>query len=106
MPRAPIHAKPLVGAALAVAIAAFVASAGVVLGLREGLAGDALLAPVAFAAFPALFAVGLFWMDLGLLKLAGHERPARYRRSWRRMWVAVTPLAAAAGAVAGALAPT
>ena len=105
MRRRPVHAKPLVGASFSVGFAAFLAAAGLVLGFREGLGIEGVLAPVAFAAFPAVFGVTLFWLDLGMLKLANRERPPRYRALWRRMWVTVPPLALAAGAVAGALAP-
>ena len=102
--RRPDHSKPLAGAAFALALTASLAGAGLVVTLRaeEPLASAApLLAALLLGG--AAFAVALHVADGLLLGLVGRGRPERYRRLWRRVWIA-SPVGWVVGGLVGVFA--
>lgn len=99
--RRPLHAKPLAGATFALGMGTFLGVGGFLSELLEGRGADGagfLVFTLGAFAFAAL----LFWMDLAVLKMAGHARPDRYARLWRWAWLGAPAVGAVVGIVVAA----
>lgn len=96
--RQPNHFKPLGGAAFALSFTTMLGVGATVIAFRDA---QPTFAPLLLPVIASLFALGLQLADLGVLRLAGHERPERFRRLWRRMWTIAPAVGALAGIVIG-----
>jgi len=104
-PRRPLHAKPLIGAAFALASTHFIGLGGLVSTHLEGYPASESLGWLLWSGTGLIASITLCWADLGLLWLADERRPERYRRAWRWVWI-TAPLAGSASGVGLALAVT
>jgi len=95
--RRPFHAKPLFAAGLALVVTHLIGVGGLVSTQLQGYPLTESLGWLFWIGVGLVFAIALFWGDLGVLWLTEERRPERYRRAWRWLWITAPLLGSAAG---------